>query len=570
MYSHVKTLAFGLLLFVAGCAGSGPASQSQPSKTEAPNTDTDSLLTYQHYIEPDYLRQHLTIFAHDSMQGRETGTEGLEKAADYLAEQYRKMGLQPAGDDNSYFQKFKLNATKSDSVIFETISHHQDKPKRIDKSVASKTTGGNYIRAFGGTDTLSGKIVYAGFGINDAAHDVSHLGGQDLKGKWVMVFQDIPHIVDGDTLVSPSVNSRTRFRTIFSRGAEGILLIPDMTPDEFKASAKEARYGFGEPGNMRLAYLDDGTDTSRGFSRGYNLINPQFAATLLGMDSIESVQKQLLDDIKNFESRELYYSLKQTPYATDISFDTKNVAAFYEGADPLLRDEVIVMTSHYDHLGIGEPDSTGDRIYNGADDDGSGTIGLLNVAKAFVEAGKYGLKPKRSILFLHVSGEEKGLLGSHYYSDHPLFAMDKTVANLNTDMIGRVDEKHQNEGVEDYSYIIGSELISSDLDSLIKVANNRSGKLQLDKRYNDLKDPNRFYRRSDHWHFGRKKVPFAFFFSGVHEDYHKPSDEVHKIRFEKMARIVRTMYSSAVIIANTDTPPDVDNEAFIEVTKSNN
>ncbi len=235
-----------------------------------------------------------------------------------------------------------------------------------------------------------------------------------------------------------------------------------------------------------------------------------------------------------------------------------------------MKEEVVVLTSHYDHVGIGEPDSTGDRIYNGADDDGSGTIGLLNIAKAFAVAERKGIKPERSILFLNVSAEEKGLLGSRYYSDHPVFPMEKTVANLNTDMIGRIDSTHKSEGIEKYAYIIGAELISSDLDSLIKVANKQSGEITLDKRYNDLNDPQQFYRRSDHWHFGRKKVPFAFFFTGIHEDYHRPSDEVHKIRFEKMTSILRTMYATTVIIANTDTPPAVDNQQFIEITKSDN
>jgi Zn-dependent M28 family amino/carboxypeptidase len=282
------------------------------------------------------------------------------------------------------------------------------------------------------------------------------------------------------------------------------------------------------------------------------------------------LRDQITKNITAFSPRSLDYSLTHTPYSSVVSVETKNIVAYYEGADPELKDEVIVMTSHYDHLGVGQPDSTGDRIYNGADDDGSGTVGLLNIAQAFADAGKNGVKPKRSILFLHVSAEEKGLLGSRYYSDHPIFPMDKTIANINTDMIGRVDSKYKKKGVEDYTYIIGSEIISSELDSLVKAANRRSGQLALDKRYNDLQDPNQFYRRSDHWHFGRKRVPFVFFFTGVHKDYHQPSDEIHKIRFNKMAKIVRTMYASTVILANTDNPPSVDNEKFIEITASDN
>jgi len=559
-----------LLLITVGCAGSQSSMQDQSSNPEPqdPYTSTDALLDYQDEITVDFLKQHLTAFSHDSMQGRETGTKGLKMAADYLANQYEQMGLQPVGDNNSYFQHFELNATKADSVVFKTFAESDGTNELIDKSVASKSSTGNYIRSFGGTDSLSGDIVFAGFGVNDTSNNISHLKGADLKGKWVMVFQEIPHVVNGDTLINPQIGSRARFQMIFKQGAEGILMIPGIGPEEFKASAKQAQRGFGQRSNMRLAYRDSGS--SGGFNKGYNLIHPEMAAKLLDVDSVGVAKKKLMENLTSFKPQALDYSLTQIPYSSEVSFETKNVVAYYEGTDPELKDEVIVMTSHYDHLGVGQPDSTGDRIYNGADDDGSGTIGVLNVAQAFVNAGKNGVKPRRSILFLNVAGEEKGLLGSRYYSDHPIFPMDKTIADLNTDMIGRVDPKHKKEGVEEYTYIIGGDIISSELDSLINVANDRSGQLKFDDRYNDLDDPNKFYRRSDHWHFGRKRVPFVFFFSGVHEDYHQPSDEVHKIRFDKMAKIVRTMYSSAVILANTNNPPAVDNEEFIEITESDN
>ncbi|MDZ7682898.1 MAG: M28 family peptidase [Fodinibius sp.] len=560
----------GLLLFFAGCAGSQSSTQTaSTAESESVTTSTEALLTYQDKVTPDFLKKHLTPFSADSMQGRETGTEGLKKAADYLARQYRQLGLQPVGDDNSYFQHFKLNASVSDSIVFKTYFHEEGHKKLMDRSVASAQTTGNYIRAFGGTDTLSGKIVYAGAGLNDSENNVMHLGAANLKGKWVMVFQEIPHVVNGDTLINPQMDNRSRFQAIMNKGAKGILTIPALNSEQFQASAKQSQSSFGQRGSMTLAYRDN-NGGSGGFNRGYNVINPQLAAQLLGVDDIATARDRLIANITDFSPRTLNYSLSHTPYSSSDTIGTKNVVAFYEGADPELKDEVVVMTSHYDHLGVGEPDSTGDRIYNGADDDGSGTIGLLNIAKAFADAGKDGIMPKRSILFLHVSAEEKGLLGSRYYSDHAIFPIDKTIANINTDMIGRVDPKHKKEGVEDYTYLIGADIISSDLDSVIKAANKRSGELELDMRYNDLDDPNQFYRRSDHWHFGRKRVPFVFFFTGVHEDYHQPSDEVHKIRFDKTAKIVRTMYATAVMLANGDNPPVVDNEEFIEITKSDN
>ncbi|MGD8747753.1 MAG: M28 family peptidase [Balneolaceae bacterium] len=537
-----------------------------------PMTDTGALMKYQEDITVDYLRSHLSILAADSMEGRETAMPGQKKAARYLADQYRQMGLKPVGDDGTYFQHFDVNATKMDSVVFTTYALQDGQKMEIDRSVASDHSIGNYIRAYGGSDTLQGQIVFAGFGVDDSARGINHLVGTDLKGKWVMVFGEIPHVVDGDTLIDPAITGRSRFRTILSKGAAGVLAIPALSSEEFTKSAEESQIGYGKPDNMRLAYRDKGHG-SRGFSRGYNLISPEMAARLLGLGSVgdlENYRQDLITDIRDFNPKALNYSLSQVPYSRVVTLDTENVLAFLEGSDPQLKDQVVVMSAHYDHLGIGQPDSTGDRIYNGADDDGSGTIGVLNVAQAFVNAAKKGIRPKRSILFLHVAGEEKGLLGSRYYSDHPVFPVDRTIADLNTDMIGRVDPKHEKEGVENYVYVIGADIISSELDSLIQVANKQAGQVSLSRRYNDLNDPNQFYRRSDHWNFGRLGIPFVFFFTGVHKDYHRPSDEVDKIRFEKMSRIVRTMYASAVLVANTENPPTVDNQAFINATKVDN
>ena len=162
--------------------------------------------------------------------------------------------------------------------------------------------------------------------------------------------------------------------------------------------------------------------------------------------------------------------------------------------------------------------------------------------------------------------EESGLLGSRYYSDHPVIPIEKTVAALNTDMISRNDPEHIEAGITDYVYLIGGDIISSQLDSLVVDANKSSVNMQLDRKYNALDDPNQFYRRSDHWNFGRLSVPFVFFFTGVHEDYHQPGDEVYDVDFEKFPRVVQLIYNSAVNIANYDGRPEVDNQEFIEIT----
>lgn len=544
-------------------------STAKDSTVTEPSTDTDALLSYQNEITVPYLRTHLSALAADSMEGRETGTKGQKMAAEYLANQYRSMGLKAIGDSNTYYQNFNLSATKRDSTVFKTYKVEAGRKSLMERSVESLEKTASYIRSYGGSDTLSGEIVFAGFGVNDPANNIAHLEGADLKGKWVMVFREIPHVVDGDTLINPAIDGRQRLASVVSsKGAEGLLLIPAMSQDEFQSLADRSQAIYRNPSSMGLDYLNNG---SGGFSKGYTLINPTLASQILGLEEsskkLEELRADLIKNITAFSPRETGYALSQTPYSSTPKIETENVLALLEGADPKLKDEVVVLTSHYDHVGIGRPDSTGDRIYNGADDDGSGTVAILNIAKALTVAKENGFSPKRSILFLNVTGEEKGLLGSRYYSDHPVIPIKKTVANINTDMIGRIDARHEKMGKENYSYIIGGKIISSQLDSLLEVANKRSGNIELSSRYNDLQDPNQFYRRSDHWNFGRLGVPFVFFFTGVHEDYHRPSDEIEKIRFDKMAKIARTMYATTVMVANADKAPEVDNQEFIEITK---
>lgn len=540
------------------------------AQTDGLESTTSKLLSYQDRITVDFLNTHLSVLAADSMEGRDTGMPGQKKAADYLSQQYKKMGLKPAGDEQSYFQNFDLDATRRDSTVFELFKLNGGKKKLTSRSVESRKSAAHFIRAFGGSDTLSGAIVFAGFGVNDPARGVHHLESRNLKGKWVMVFQEIPAIVDGDTLLDPNINNADRFRSIIGeKQAAGVLLIPSMTEHEFIASSGAISEAYSEPVNMRLKYLEN--SNGGGFPKGYNLVKPSTAAQILGLEKnageLRKLKRSIIKNITGFKPRPTGYALTHTPYTSQVTVETENVAALIEGVDPGLKDEVVVLTSHYDHVGIGRPDSTGDAIYNGADDDGSGTVALMNIARVLTEARANGYGTRRSILILHVTGEEIGLFGSRYYSDHPVFPIEKTVANINIDMIGRIDPAHEKKGITDYAYIIGSEIISSELDSLLKVANSKSGNIRLDKKYNDLDDPNQFYRRSDHWNFGRLGVPFVFFFTGVHEDYHRPSDEIHKIRFEKMAKIIKTIYATAVVVANEEHAPTVDNQEFIEKTK---
>ena len=220
----------------------------------------------------------------------------------------------------------------------------------------------------------------------------------------------------------------------------------------------------------------------------------------------------------------------------------ENVLGFIEGTD--LKEEIIIITAHYDHLGKHE-----DKIFNGADDDGSGTVATLEIAEAFMLAKKEGNGPRRSVLIMPVSGEEKGLLGSKYYTDHPIYPLENTVANLNIDMIGRVDDWHEN---GDYVYLIGADMLSQELHDISEQTNDQYIGLELDYTFNAEDDPNRYYYRSDHYNFAKNNIPVIFYFNGVHEDYHKVTDTVEKIDFNKIQTITRLVFLTAWELANRD------------------
>jgi hypothetical protein len=217
----------------------------------------------------------------------------------------------------------------------------------------------------------------------------------------------------------------------------------------------------------------------------------------------------------------------------------------------------IVITAHYDHVGVDE-NLTGDKIFNGANDDGSGTVAVIEMAEAFAQAKKEGKGPRRSVLFMTVTGEEKGLLGSEYYSENPVFPLANTVANINIDMIGRMDFTYEKTKDSNYIYVIGSDKLSSELHQINEAVNEKYTQLKLDYTYNDENDPNRFYYRSDHYNFAKHRIPIIFFFNGVHADYHKPSDEVDKIIFESAEKVTRLAFHTAWELANREARIKVD------------
>lgn len=229
--------------------------------------------------------------------------------------------------------------------------------------------------------------------------------------------------------------------------------------------------------------------------------------------------------------------------------DSENIWAYIEGTEK--PNEILVISAHYDHIGI-----KNGEIYNGADDDGSGTVALIEMAKAFAKAKKQGYGPKRSILFLHVTGEEHGLHGSRFYSENPLFPIENTIADINIDMIGRRDVEHAK--TNNYVYVIGADRLSSDLHNAVVAQNDKYIKMDLDYKFNDPKDPNHFYERSDHYNFAKHGIPSVFFFNGVHEDYHKKGDEPQKIEYDALTKRTKLAFVVAWDLANRENRPVVD------------
>lgn len=533
-----KIIYLVLVVAVAGCSGS----------KETTTLPSASIHDFDKTITVDGLKSDLTIIASDEFEGRETGEEGIKKATNYITERYREIGLTPVGDNGTFEQNYDLSAPVIDSYNY-TVTDNEG--SLISETAVTKEATGDFVTIFGGSDDVSGEIIFAGFGIsNEATNQLPEV----VADKWVMVFFD------------RQLTNQRALQTLSGKGAAGVIMIMDQNnPEGFLQNAEQAQSRIGSAGRLSLAYLQN--NNSR--SAAWNRINPELAAKMLGKESVSELvdmSEEVKANASDFKPMDLEYTLSHDVSISENTVVASNIAAFLEGSDPLLKDEVVVLSAHHDHVGIGRPDSTGDIIYNGADDDGSGTVGLLSTAQAMVAAKRAGAGPKRSVLFLHVSGEEKGLLGSRYYSDHPIYPIENTVANINVDMIGRVDKEHEEN--KDYIYVIGGEIISSGLDSLLRSANEATVNLDLSNRYNDLEDPNQFYRRSDHWNFGRLGIPFIFFFNGVHADYHRPSDSIEKIEWEALTKRTQLIYTTTAMIANSSERPAVDNQAFIEKTQA--
>ena len=477
-------------------------------------------------ITPNDLSAHLHFIASPELEGRETTFRGQKIAARYIASVFQKLGLKPIGDDQSYFQRFDLEVTR--------ISEHSNIAVTTRKGPKSFTIRRDFLTQSTRDTIYQAPVVFVGY--MDATLDSA--AQALIKGKIVVAF-------GGRKGDSKDTSISAARRVSFSRSFPGSVATMVVADDSGSGSIDRLYARFSramEKTSMRLP----GAQTRGGFSfPPVYYISPPLAGELLKEfgKSLDDVRRKAQGgrDIKPTTLKQASVRI-ESKLSREVR-QSENVIGLLEGSDPAVKDEVVLFTAHYDHEGIGADGI----IFHGADDDGSGTVAVLELAEAFATNP---VRPRRSVAFMTVTGEEKGLLGSEYYVKHPIIPLDKTVADLNIDMIGRTDKKHDELKVQDYVYVIGSDKISIELDSLLKTSNNESEALSLDYLYNDENNPDGFYYRSDHYNFARNGIPVIFFFTGVHVDYHRPTDTVDKIQFSKMAKITRLIFYTGWKVAN--------------------
>ena len=492
-------------------------------------SQSDIPLKYAETITQADLKKQLTIVASAEMEGRETGTEGQRKAAAYIEGQFKEFGLQYPESLKGYLQYYPLF---KDTLV----------PKYLIIGKNNLTFGKDYILQPGSSkegEFKSSQIIFAGYGIEDKNYD--DYAGKDVKDKVVLIFSGEPK-ADGKFLVSGTERpsqwgySTTKKASLAKqKGAVAVLLINPAWDTISTRIAESSRKT-----NIYFPHLDEKEKVT------VVTLVPSYLKNILG----ENEANKLLETVKakgalNEINIEKKTKTKLAFKKISIESSASNVIGYVEGTDK--KDEYVFLTAHYDHLG-----KHGDIIYYGADDDGSGTVSVIEMAEAFAKAKQEGHGPRRTVVFMTVSGEEKGLWGSEYYSDHPVFPLEKTTVDLNTDMVGRIDPNRNYGDSTNYVYVIGDDKLSTDLTPISKAINDKYTKLELDYKFNAPDDPERIYFRSDHYNFARKGVPIIFFFDGIHADYHKPTDTVDKINFDVMEKRVRFIFLTAWEMANRD------------------
>ncbi|MCB0845558.1 MAG: M28 family peptidase [Bacteroidetes bacterium] len=454
-------------------------------------------------INIDDLTRHMEVLASDSLEGREAGKKGQKMAADYIKNEFERMGLKPVvpvGPETSYFQDIGLYTNKLNTAQLKSknlkMNHLED-----------------MVCFTGDTEGKDQKLslVYVGEG---KASDFENL---DVKGKAVLV-------------VGNSMDVITNTELAESLGAAAYIAVSTKNKAQFERQLKMFRWMLS---GSRMG-LEEKQSNIPSFA-----IPPEAAVDILGIKS------EKLADAEIGQMSSIKFNIDRN----SDRIPSENVLGFIEGTDK--KDEVLVITAHYDHLGV-----KGEKIFKGADDNGSGTVALLEIAEAFAKAVEAGKRPRRSVLFMALTAEEKGLLGSDYYTRHPIFPLENTVVNLNMDMVGHLDDDHRENAR--FVSVVGSDWLSTDLHKIHENANSTYVNLDLDYQYNSPSHPERFYYRSDQYNFAKHNIPVIFYTSGDHEDYHKASDTIENIKFDRIEGVAQLIFYTAWEIAFRDERLKVD------------
>lgn len=467
----------------------------------------EDALKYAESITKDDLYDKLSILASDAMEGRETGERGQKMAAAFISDHFQRLGLQgPVKQTNG-------------SSYYQPVPLYSAVPGNISLTIGSDTypNFGNVVY-YGSSNSNGSKeldVVFAGKGTTADFDQIKP------EGKAVIIMVDNPR------------GWREPQQLATERGAAMTLVVTHKTDEDFTGYSNLLK-GYLAGGRLGLEKPESNSNDA-----GIFFIAPSVAAKMVNSTIEKMTEAVEKENLKKIKKGKFEYQTEQV--IKEVW--SENVLGYLEGSD--LKDELVVLTAHYDHIG-----KDGEEINNGADDDGSGTSAILEIAEAFVQAKAEGKGPRRSILFMTVTGEEKGLLGSAYYTNNPVFPLENTVVDLNIDMIGRVDAQHKDN--QDYVYLVGADRLSSELHEISEKVNATYSNLELDYTYNDENHPDRIYYRSDHWNFAKNNIPIIFYFNGVHDDYHQPSDTIDKIEFDQLTKRTKLVYHTAWVLANRD------------------
>jgi hypothetical protein len=492
------------------------------------------------------LKDHLTFIASDELEGRDTPSRGLDIAALYIAQHLASWGIKPAGDEGTYFQRFPLKRNKIDAQNV-----------RFDLSGQPFVYGEDFFSTLTEANISPSNLVYVSHGWAVKSKNINAYQGIDVKGKIIVVANSFPKGVTPNDL----------------QGKAGVdWFSPSLYAQANGAKAVIAFGTFNDLANWQATRWRQTERGSVSFGEGQNQIavptitaGPRLTSAIFqgekasaGTIFTKAIQQDFVEpfELKPTKKISLNVALK-----SDTVY-TQNVVGILEGSDPFLKSEYVAVGAHYDHVGT-NPFATGpDKIWNGADDDGSGTVAVMSIAEALAKGMQ---KPKRSMLFIWHAGEEKGLWGSEYFAENPTVPIGSIITELNIDMIGRYqnpgDENHpQNKNLPKPHEVfsIGSKMMSTELGQIAEEVNNSFLKLNYNYKYDDPKDPEQFFYRSDHFNYARKGIPIIFFMDGSHADYHQPSDSIEKINFEQMEKVTKTIFATGWELANRPTRPKVD------------